>query len=754
MKLKKHERHYIVKRFQQLETIEDLLHLLNYAKTIIFGNKAHAFELKQLTYYANINVNKKRYVTFSVKKKSGSERTIHSPVGGLKAIQRSLNLILQTIFKPHSAAKGFVLGQSIKDNAKVHIGNHYVYNVDLKDFFYSVDQARVWKCLQLAPFNLGSKMEPNSEHKNLIIVNLISALCCTSIEVERIVRPGVVEKVKRNVVPQGAPTSPVITNVVCQRLDFLLTGLAKRFGLKYSRYADDITFSSSHNVYSPNGDFEVELNRIIVDQNFAINESKTRLQRQGTRQEVTGLVVNENVNVKQSYIKKIRAWLYLWERYGYEKSYRFFLNDYIFDKGHIKEGIPNMSKVIQGRIAFLKMIRGIEDSQYLNLKMRFDLLYERRNGEDHIEKIITYWQEKGFIATARKFSKYPENLDPGSFLKENIDNKYLTRQQNEQLLVLAFQEVDKQKKSLQRQIAQSKLKKADPPQFNKEDPRHVADFMNLFDDPNGLKYLTHDFDESEQTFDIEHFLAQAYKVFDEHTKSKNNSIPQSLWAVVNEFAFARDPFWNKGCKDGWSRPDRIEWSKKEKKHLKRNSEFAQTIDAFRKLTRVEAPELSSIVDRILREKLGDRYSKFNISTQNCEKADFYTLVSFFEEALKLILDGCYKRIDISNQLIISYSRNNVAGYRARILQINHVSSFPMKPLDDFLADIDKGKGEFADIKMKLTGYCNWSIETFWDDHYRRIHLLGERKHLVEILDDPNTISTVNGFRHIFTFFQK
>src|SRR5205085_7019565 len=117
--------------------------------------------------------------------------------------------------------------------------------------------------------------------KNL--ANIIASLCCTEMEVDRKNEAGEWERVKRNVLPQGAPTSPVITNIVCQRLDYLLSGVARRFGLKYSRYADDITFSSMHNIYQPESDFIVELHRIITDQNFRIKESKTRLQRDGYR---------------------------------------------------------------------------------------------------------------------------------------------------------------------------------------------------------------------------------------------------------------------------------------------------------------------------------------------------------------------------------------------------------------------------------------------------------------------------------------
>lgn len=439
--------------FEKMHSKGDLLHLLNEAKPLLYGNKAVPFEMKQLTWYANPKLSGKRYTDFKIKKKSGTFRSIHAPVRGLKAIQKTLSFILQCVFEPHHAAMGFVRDKSIVDNARLHEGSNYVYNIDLKDFFPSIDQARVWKCLQLKPFNLttASSVEPqydkwedflrivkeetnepitflkgkgrmhastpygtiyvaNNFDKNkekfvifggstlktkrgkslegtlwlvnqipktsrLDIANIISSLCCTEMEVERKNGAGEWEIIKRNVLPQGAPTSPVITNIVCQRLDYILSGVAKRFGLKYSRYADDITFSSVHNVYREESDFLKELNRVITEQGFHFNEKKTRLQKQGFRQEVTGLLVNEKVNVQERYIKQLRMWLYYWERYGYERANAFFLKQYLADKGYVKKGKPDMANVIAGKLDFLKMVKGSKNSLLNKLCERHESLF-------------------------------------------------------------------------------------------------------------------------------------------------------------------------------------------------------------------------------------------------------------------------------------------------------------------------------------------------------------------------------------------
>jgi retron-type reverse transcriptase len=211
-------------------------------------------------------------------------------------------------------------------------------------------------------------------------------------EVERKSEIGEWEKEKRNVLPQGAPTSPVITNIVCQRLDYLLAGVAKRFGLKYSRYADDITFSSMHNVYQPESEFLKELHRIIEEQNFHIKESKTRLQKDGYRKEVTGLLVNEKANVQQRYIKQLRMWLYYWERYGYERASGFFLQRYIEDKGHVKNGKPDMGNVISGKLKYLKMVLGEENQNYIKLMERFSNLKLNKGTTTRIKYLETILQ--------------------------------------------------------------------------------------------------------------------------------------------------------------------------------------------------------------------------------------------------------------------------------------------------------------------------------------------------------------------------
>lgn len=474
MKIEKKHIKIIQDEFAKMQSRQDFLSLLNYCKPLIYGSECIPFELKQITFYSNPKNTNKAYKEFSVKKKSGGIRTIYAPENGLKAIQKVLALVLQCVFEPHRAATGFVIGKSIVDNAKIHKGQNYVYNLDLKDFFPSIEQARVWACLKLKPFDLNDsktqeirintgvrvfytnynekiyyklengliciddkegnfkryKQRLENENKdfeddfkshvlsekNIIkfdklvssrinLANMIAAIACAEMKVERKDEKGNWKLVKRNVLPQGAPTSPVFSNIICQRLDKRLSGVAKRFNINYTRYADDITFSSMHNVYQENGAFLKELNHIILDQGFDIKESKTRLQRRGYRQEVTGLVVNDEVNVRKRYVKQIRMWLYYWEKYGYNKSETIFLRDYFMDKGHVKKAKPNFQNVLSGKLEYLKMVKGFENSTYLSLKKRFEKLSGNINT---VDLVLDEWEYNG-IESAMKIYNFKKD---------------------------------------------------------------------------------------------------------------------------------------------------------------------------------------------------------------------------------------------------------------------------------------------------------------------------------------------------------
>lgn len=346
----------LIAKARALTDRNDLLNLLNEIKADLSGQYGYPFTLRQFLILCNPKRNANRYRSFEIPKKSGGVRQISVPSGNLKWFQLCLNEIFKALYTPSPYAMGFAKGRSVVDNARVHTNQNYVFNIDLKDFFPSIDQARVWKRLQLAPFNFNAK-----------VAGVIAGLC--SIKTER--PSGPEEFSECYVLPQGAPTSPLLTNAICDTLDRRLHGLAKRFGLHYSRYADDITFSSMHNVYHPDSDFRKELRRIIAGQHFAINENKTRLRHCSTRQEVTGLTVGRKINVTRKYVKDIRAILHIWGKYGLDAAFATFYPRYKSEKCQHHRRLPDLVRVVSGKLCYLKMVKGETDPVYSRLHSQF-----------------------------------------------------------------------------------------------------------------------------------------------------------------------------------------------------------------------------------------------------------------------------------------------------------------------------------------------------------------------------------------------
>lgn len=218
------------------------------------------------------------YDEFDIPKKKGGYRKISSPNPFLKTIQRYILYKHLYNFRPHKRATGFIIGKSIVDNAASHVRKSHVYNIDLKDFFPSIGHNRVFELFK---------------HKGY-------SDDCAAILTELCTLDGVL--------PQGAPTSPAISNMICYMLDVRLFKLARSCRLKYSRYADDITFSGK---YVKNG-FRETVKNIINEEGFRVSIEKERLMKQKKkhRQTVTGLVVNRKLSIGRTRYNQLRALLH------------------------------------------------------------------------------------------------------------------------------------------------------------------------------------------------------------------------------------------------------------------------------------------------------------------------------------------------------------------------------------------------------------------------------------------------------------
>lgn len=297
------------------------------------------------------------YVEFNIPKKTGGTRSIYAPVRPLKEVQRALCAMLQALFQPSEAAMGFVAGRSVASNARRHLHQGCILNLDLEDFFPSITKTMVRRALER---ELTDRIS-SSEVRNMIC-NLCTAPNQSGIEV----------------LPQGAPTSPVLSNIVLKGLDRRLAAFAGAHGYNYTRYADDITFSHDRPIRRFSSFFMERVRSIIGEHGLKLNDRKTEVSVKGERLEVTGLTVGEKVNVSRNYIKQLRTLLHLWEHYGYEQAQRIYSRD--FCQGAEKD----LKMVIYGKINYLSMIKGKDDQTYIGYRNRFRRLARVAKAEQKV----------------------------------------------------------------------------------------------------------------------------------------------------------------------------------------------------------------------------------------------------------------------------------------------------------------------------------------------------------------------------------
>ena len=268
------------------------------------------------------------YHRFGIPKKTGGIRNISAPKPQLAKAQRwVLDQILSKL-RTEEEAHGFVAGRSVVSNAKPHVGRAVVFNMDLKDFFPSVTFRRVRGLFQ--------KLGYNSHIASLL------ALLCTEPPRVAAELDGKVFHIALSArrLPQGACTSPAITNAICRKLDRRLAGLAKRHSAAFTRYADDLTFSV--NDAAAIGPLLKSTRSIIVAEGFAEHADKTRVMRKGRRQEVTGVSVNQRLSVPREEWRELRAILHNAKKSGLESQNR--------------QKHPNFTAYLRGRIAWIQMV--------------------------------------------------------------------------------------------------------------------------------------------------------------------------------------------------------------------------------------------------------------------------------------------------------------------------------------------------------------------------------------------------------------
>ena len=361
----------LIQRFYKLKDLSDICDLLDVSQN----------QLKYLLFIKN-----KKYVEFLIRKKNGGFRKINAPIKELKIIQKKLADILYNIYDFKECQQGFVRNRSIITNAKKHIDTNYLLNIDLKDFFDTINFGRVRGLFLGKPFYFNNE-----------VATILAKIVCND-----------------NKLPQGAPTSPVISNMICYILDNNMEKYCNEYNCIYTRYADDITISTRSYKF-PKQIAKKDINNNIIigekiikiieeESGFIINRNKTKFSEKMKRQEVTGIVINEKINIKRVYIRNLRALLHNCKINGIEEeAKKYFANS----KEDTEYLICKYKKVLEGKLNFLKMVKGEYDKTFLKYAKEYnEIVKEEIFDIDIIKEIREYIEERiGVIQSEDEMSQ-------------------------------------------------------------------------------------------------------------------------------------------------------------------------------------------------------------------------------------------------------------------------------------------------------------------------------------------------------------
>lgn len=294
---------------KNLPVIFDLTHL-----SLLVG-----MEKKEMAYII-FGENRKNYKLVQIPKKSGGHRKISIPCTTLKFIQKWILKNILNKMEVSNFATGFEKNKSIKNNAQIHLNQKCIINIDIADFFPSIDMKKVYKIFRKAGYSKS--------------VSYCLALICTN----------------DNKLPQGAPTSPKLANIYCKQLDYRINGLCQKYHARYSRYADDITISGNKTIKNC---LKI-VKDIIEEEGFHLNNKKTRIQKNGQRQEVTGLNLNSGkVTIPRKYKRELKQEIYYCKKYGVENHLehinikKAFYKEHLYGKAYFINMIePEVAKKI------------------------------------------------------------------------------------------------------------------------------------------------------------------------------------------------------------------------------------------------------------------------------------------------------------------------------------------------------------------------------------------------------------------------
>lgn len=288
-------------------------------------------------------------------KRSGGVRLIESPKRELKELQRRILSTILDRIPPHECVHGFVKGRSIVTFAAPHAGRRVALRLDLENFFPASPGSRVQSVFRTLGYP-----EPVADRLGGICSNVTPR----SVWHQHPLGVGAKEWREARILysrphlPQGAPTSPALGNVMAFRLDCRLSGLARTAGATYTRYADDLAFSGGEEFCRGVERFSAHVAAIAMEEGFSVNHRKTRIMRRGVRQSLAGTVVNEGINIRRRDFEILKATLTNCVRFGPESQNR--------------ERLPYFRAHLEGRIGFVEMINRSKGQQLRQILRRVE----------------------------------------------------------------------------------------------------------------------------------------------------------------------------------------------------------------------------------------------------------------------------------------------------------------------------------------------------------------------------------------------
>lgn len=250
----------------------------------------------------------KRYNYFKLKKRDGRFREIMTPAKDLKFIQKWILVNILSKYVLADSCKGFRKGISIFDNAKVHEKSDIILKIDLLKFYDTITEKRIYGVFK----SLGYVNNLAYSFAKITTAKHRESYWNDFDENSKKVLNELVE-IKPPILPQGAPSSPMLSNILATKMDYRFEALARKLSFKYSRYADDLTFSIKTGGKLPSLKL---ITKIVLDEGFFINSNKTKYMKKGCKQYVTGLTTTNDINLSKEYRKEIKEHIYYCRKFG------------------------------------------------------------------------------------------------------------------------------------------------------------------------------------------------------------------------------------------------------------------------------------------------------------------------------------------------------------------------------------------------------------------------------------------------------